>query len=202
MEAVEHMNEICDKSLNKCTIYGGDMKISMNHVRKHLTCPCARSFQSNKLLHFFPVDEANKDSEINVHFKEHDICLSSQVCCLTCKTEIGDHAGNASIRSLLEHASLHEMDEHCVPQKCQFSGCTGVTFYSLLQYIEQKISVRYLELLCGQGVSRMSDGQFYTADNPEDEGLRSAGYKARSASRSASPNLEKKHFKKGLEQGI
>ena len=51
MEVVGHINEICDQSLNKCTIYDCDIEISMKHLSKHLTCPCARSFQSNELLH-------------------------------------------------------------------------------------------------------------------------------------------------------
>ena len=81
----------------------------------------------------------DEDSELKVHFKDHDICLGSQVCCLACKAEIGDHVGNASVVLLFDHAALHEMDEHCVPKKYSFSGCIGEEFHSLLQYIEHQI---------------------------------------------------------------
>ena len=56
MEVISHVNEISNKSLNKCTVHKCDAKISINHLNKHLVCPCARSFQSNELVHLFPVD--------------------------------------------------------------------------------------------------------------------------------------------------
>ena len=76
----------------------------------------------------------DEDSELKTHFKDHDICMGSQVCCLTCKAEIGDQVGNASVGALFNHAALHEMDQHNVPNKC-----IGVEFNSLLHYIEHQI---------------------------------------------------------------
>ena len=132
--------------------------------------------------------------------------MGSQVCCLTCKAEIGDQVGNVSVGALFNHATLHEMDQHNVPKKCSFSDCIGVEFNSLLEYIEHQILqhtvlmshiVQYLGLIYVKCVSEPSDGQFYAADNPDDEVLRSrprlngAGYKVWSTSRSASPMLSK-----------
>ena len=94
-------------------VQGCDAKISINHLNKHLVCPCVRSFPSNEIVHLYPLDE---DSELKSHFKDHEICMGSQVCCLTCKMEIGDQVGNVSVGSLLNHAGLHEMDQHEIPK--------------------------------------------------------------------------------------
>ena len=114
----------------------------------------------------YPLDE---DSELKSHFKDHEICMGSQVSCLTCKMEIGDQVGNVSVGSLFNHAELHEMDQHNVPKKCSFPDCIGLEFQSLLHYIEHQILqhtifmshiVQYMGLIYVECVSEQSNGQF------------------------------------------
>ena len=57
----------------------------------------------------------------------------SQVCCLTCKSEIGDHVGNASDGLLVDNAALHEMDDHCILKKCILCSCIGSGFNLIKQ---------------------------------------------------------------------
>ena len=215
MEAINHFNTISNKSLNICTTQGCIEKFSEEHFNMHFICPFARTFQSNELVHYFPIQEFNDENRLVRHFKEHEICFDVQMLCLNCHDDIGDFHGNTSIELLFDHGGIHELDLHSVPKNCEFSGCMEVKFRSILDYIQHQIFfhaasnlhiTQFLELMVGRKIVKPRNNQFYAADIPGDSIIRSrprlrsneGRSRVVSGQQSQSPCFDKKDSKKSL----